>query len=88
MGGKPDALQQLKAFFPRRRFVTLQYLYLCQRQVFDNRQMGKQLKVLKYHPNVGAKLGEVGFLIGHLGAVYQDFTLLHRLQAVNGFNQR
>ncbi len=88
MGGKTDALQQLEAFLTCRRLVALQNLYLGESQVFDNRQVREQLKVLKHHPDVRAQLGKIGFLIGDPGAVYQDLPLLYRLQTVDGFNQR
>lgn len=44
--------------------------------------------MLEHHPHVGAKLGKVGFLVVHFGAVNNNFTLLHRLQTINRFDQR
>ena len=88
MRRKPNAFQELQTFLARRFFITLQHFYLRQRQVLNNGEVREQLKVLEHHANVRAKLGEISFLIVDFGAVDNDLTLLHRLQSVDGFNQR
>ncbi|SAG19853.1 Uncharacterised protein [Enterobacter cloacae] len=44
--------------------------------------------MLEHHPNVGAKLGKVGFAVIHFGAVNDNLALLDRFQPINGFDKR
>ena len=44
--------------------------------------------MLKHHPDAGTQLCQIGFLIINHDAIDGDFTLLHRFEAVDGFNQR
>ncbi len=88
MCGKPDALQQFQCFFTSRRFIAFKHFHLRQGQVFDNRQMGEQLEMLKHHPDAGTQFRQIGFLVVNHDAIDGDFTLLHRFEAVDGFNQR
>ncbi|SRN29503.1 Uncharacterised protein [Shigella flexneri] len=88
MCGKSHALQQFQCFFTSGRFIAFKHFHLRQGQVFDNRQMREQLEMLEYHPDAGAQLCQIGFLVVNHDTIDGDFTLLHWFEAVDGFNQR
>lgn len=50
--------------------------------------MREQLEMLEYHPDAGTQLCQIGFLVVNHDTIDGDFTLLHRFEAVDGFNQR
>ena len=87
MRRQANALQQLQTFIAGCGFIALEHFDLRQRQVLDNRQVREQFEMLEHHADVRTQLCQIRFLVVHLRAVDQDFALLHRFQAVNGFNQ-
>ena len=44
--------------------------------------------MLEHHPDAGTQLCQIGFLIVNHDAIDGNFTLLHRFEAVDSFNQR
>ena len=44
--------------------------------------------MLEHHPDAGTQFRQIGFLVVNHDAIDGDFTLLHRFEAVDGFNQR
>jgi hypothetical protein len=48
----------------------------------------EQLEVLEHHADLRAQLRQVGLAVGDVDAVDADQSPLHRLQAVDGLDQR
>ncbi|CQU76027.1 Uncharacterised protein [Salmonella enterica subsp. enterica serovar Typhi] len=86
MRRQANALQQLQAFIAGGGLIAFQHFHLRQRQVFDDRQVGKQLEVLEYHAHAGTQFRQIGFFVVHNNAVNGNFAFLHRFQTVDGLN--
>ena len=78
MRRESHAFQQLQTFIARELFIAFQHFYLRQRQVLNNGEVRKQLKVLEHHADVGTQLSKVGFPVIDFGAIDEDLTLLYR----------
>ena len=69
-------------------FRGFKYPDRTKRQIFQYRQMGKQIEVLKHHADFTTNRFDITQVVGDLGAIDNDLAFLMFFQAVDTTNQR
>src|ERR1017187_3526364 len=82
-----DSIEKPMAVGERLSLAPAQDLHLSERDVFDDRHVREELKMLKNHPDARTQFGQVGLRSSNGDAVDDDLALLERLQAVDALDE-